>query len=79
MGLTVRPVLAECEFEGPHSPDESVWWHISGKITSPVTYGVVPDGAVEHVPARSLTEQCDDWVVTVTDQGMRGESTEFSP
>lgn len=75
-GLTVRPVMEDCKFKGPHSPDQ-IWWHISGEIHSPVTYGVVPKGVTEHVVARPLSEECDTWVVTVTDQSMRGESTEF--
>lgn len=76
-GLTVMPVLEDCEFDGPHSPDERIWWHISGPLRSPITYGVVPPGVAEQVKAKVLTDKCSTWVVTVTDQTMQGEATKF--
>jgi hypothetical protein len=75
-GLTVGPVLEDCEFDGPHSEDR-VWWQITGEIKSPVTYGETPPGATVRVPPRPLTDACATWVVTATDQTMRGEATEF--
>jgi hypothetical protein len=57
---------------------DSVWWQVTGPLTPPVTYGVVPRGATELAPPRPLAD-CGKYTVTVTDASLQGESTGFRP
>lgn len=73
-------VLADedCDLPGgAKAYGDRIWWRIEGKLVPPVTYGKLPKGAVQTVPARPFLNGCHWWSVTLTDQTMQGETTKF--